>query len=129
MMVACAASTCVESMNGGSDDRTGLSTTGDSRADSDRRPRPGPSVRLDQLSIAVLEPYLIGLGDTEIGRLTGSRRTFTREAVAVAAHPSRAQRAYEEAGFTVEGRRRDVLRWDGAWHDDLVMAALNPASA
>ena len=41
----------------------------------------------------------------------------------------RAQRAYERAGFAVEGRRREVLRWDGAWHDDLVMAALNPASA
>ena len=50
-----------------------------------------------------------------------------RVELAVFAFNPRAQRAYEKAGFVVEGRRRHVLRWDGAWHDDLVMGALNPA--
>ncbi|MFI1159509.1 GNAT family N-acetyltransferase [Streptomyces sioyaensis] len=36
----------------------------------------------------------------------------------------RARRAYEKCGFEVEGRLREALRWDGEWHDVLVMAAL-----
>ncbi|MEV6566662.1 GNAT family N-acetyltransferase [Streptomyces kronopolitis] len=36
----------------------------------------------------------------------------------------RARRAYEKCGFEVEGRLREALHWDGAWHDVLVMAAL-----
>lgn len=36
----------------------------------------------------------------------------------------RARRAYEKAGFTVEGRRRDALLWDGAWADSLGMGIL-----
>ncbi|GES28714.1 GNAT family protein [Streptomyces angustmyceticus] len=38
----------------------------------------------------------------------------------------RARRAYEKCGFEVEGRMREALFWDGAWHDVLVMAALRP---
>ncbi|UZJ24171.1 GNAT family N-acetyltransferase [Rhodococcus antarcticus] len=164
-------------------------------------------VELRPLTADVLEPYLVGLADPEIGRLTGTHVTFARaeverwlrtraeqpdrldwsvhratdgefvgEAVlneidldsfsagyrvwllpehwgrgygtevtrlvlehafgelglhrvelSVFAFNPRAQRAYEKAGFVLEGRRRDALRWDGTWHDDLVMAALNPA--
>jgi len=164
-------------------------------------------VRLEQLTVEVLEPYLVGLADPETSRLTGTHATFPREvveqwlrtraeqtdrvdwavhraadgeflgeavlndldvdngaasyrvwllrshwgrghgsevtrlvlahafevldlhrvALSVFAFNPRAQRAYENAGFVVEGRRRDVLRWDGAWHDEIVMAALNPA--
>ena len=36
----------------------------------------------------------------------------------------RARRAYEKAGFTVEGRQRDALLWDGAWADSLSMGIL-----
>jgi RimJ/RimL family protein N-acetyltransferase len=36
----------------------------------------------------------------------------------------RAQRAYEKCGFVVEGRRRDALRWDGAWVDAITMSVL-----
>ena len=36
----------------------------------------------------------------------------------------RAQRVYEKCGFTVEGRRRDALLWDGAWVDAVSMAIL-----
>jgi len=36
----------------------------------------------------------------------------------------RAQRAYEKAGFVVEGRRREALRWDGEWVDAIVMSVL-----
>ena len=38
----------------------------------------------------------------------------------------RAGRAYEKAGFVVEGRRRDALLYDGAWVDAITMAALAP---
>lgn len=36
----------------------------------------------------------------------------------------RGQRAYEKAGFVREGVRRQALRWDGAWHDVIVMGVL-----
>lgn len=38
----------------------------------------------------------------------------------------RARRAYEKCGFEVEGRMREALFWDGAWHDVFVMAARRP---
>ena len=38
----------------------------------------------------------------------------------------RAQRAYEKAGFVVEGRFRDALRWDGEWFDEMMMSVLAP---
>ncbi|MGW2391145.1 GNAT family N-acetyltransferase [Streptomyces lydicamycinicus] len=41
----------------------------------------------------------------------------------------RARRAYEKCGFEVEGRLREALYWDGAWHDVLVMAALRSRRA
>ncbi|MEU9120868.1 GNAT family protein [Streptomyces sp. NPDC048506] len=42
----------------------------------------------------------------------------------VFAFNDRARRAYEKCGFEVEGRMREALFWDGAWHDVVVMAAL-----
>lgn len=36
----------------------------------------------------------------------------------------RAQHVYEKAGFRVEGRKRDALRWDGQWYDAIVMSIL-----
>lgn len=36
----------------------------------------------------------------------------------------RAFRSYEKCGFVLEGRMRQSLRWDGEWHDTLIMAAL-----
>ncbi|WP_278046475.1 GNAT family N-acetyltransferase [Leifsonia shinshuensis] len=41
----------------------------------------------------------------------------------------RAQRAYEKAGFVVEGRRRDALLWDGEWFDAIVMGCLSNVEA
>jgi len=37
----------------------------------------------------------------------------------------RAQRAYEKCGFSHEGRLRHALRWEGRWHDELLMAILS----
>lgn len=31
---------------------------------------------------------------------------------------------YERAGFREEGRRREVVFLDGAWHDEIVMGLL-----
>ncbi|BFV59094.1 GNAT family protein [Kitasatospora sp. CMC57] len=36
----------------------------------------------------------------------------------------RAQRVYQKAGFSLEGRLRQSHHWDGKWHDTLLMAAL-----
>jgi RimJ/RimL family protein N-acetyltransferase len=36
----------------------------------------------------------------------------------------RAQRAYEKAGFVVEGVFRDALLWDGQWVDEVMMSVL-----
>ena len=36
----------------------------------------------------------------------------------------RARRAYEKAGFTVEGCQRDALLWEGDWADSLTMGIL-----
>ncbi|MDK1360842.1 GNAT family protein [Arthrobacter sp. zg-Y1219] len=47
-----------------------------------------------------------------------------RVALEVFAFNPRAQRAYEKAGFTVEGRQRNALRWDGAWVDAVSMGML-----
>ena len=36
----------------------------------------------------------------------------------------RAKRVYEKCGFRTEGRRRDVLHWDGEWFDAETLAIL-----
>ena len=38
----------------------------------------------------------------------------------------RAVRAYTAAGFAIEGRRRENVFHDGRWHDELLMAQLEP---
>ena len=37
----------------------------------------------------------------------------------------RAQRVYEKCGFQLEGRLREAVRWEGQWHDELVMSVLS----
>ncbi|MER8091342.1 GNAT family protein [Streptomyces sp. NPDC087532] len=49
-----------------------------------------------------------------------------RISLGVFAFNPRARRAYEKAGFVVEGVRRDALLYDGAWVDDIVMSILAP---
>jgi RimJ/RimL family protein N-acetyltransferase len=67
-----------------------------------------------------------GLG-TEVTRLVTAcafAMGLHRVELQVYAHNPRAQRAYEKAGFRVEGRLRDVLLQDGRRIDAVVMAAL-----
>ncbi|KDN86239.1 GNAT family N-acetyltransferase [Kitasatospora cheerisanensis] len=49
---------------------------------------------------------------------------LNRVSLGVYAFNGRGQRAYEKAGFKVEGVRRQVLRYDDRWIDDIDMAAL-----
>ncbi|GAA1552061.1 GNAT family protein [Kribbella sancticallisti] len=49
-----------------------------------------------------------------------------RVELGVYAFNPRAQRAYEKAGFVVEGIRRQALKWDGDRYDDVIMAVLAP---
>jgi RimJ/RimL family protein N-acetyltransferase len=37
----------------------------------------------------------------------------------------RAQRVYQKCGFSHEGRLRNAVRWEGQWHDELLMAILS----
>jgi len=48
-----------------------------------------------------------------------------RVALGVYAFNPRARRVYEKCGFVVEGRRRDALRWDGSWCDEIMMSVLS----
>ena len=70
-----------------------------------------------------------GLG-TEATRLVVGygfeRLDLHRISLGVYAFNPRARRAYEKAGFVVEGTRRDALHYDGAWVDEIVMAVLAP---
>ncbi|MCO1656487.1 GNAT family N-acetyltransferase [Pseudonocardia sp. S2-4] len=51
-------------------------------------------------------------------------RGLHRVSLGVFEFNARAQRVYEKCGFVVEGRCRDVLHWDGRWHDEIVMSVL-----
>ncbi|WP_149084076.1 MULTISPECIES: GNAT family N-acetyltransferase [Microbacterium] len=79
--------------------------------------------------IALAAPRWFGAGyGTEATRAV-LRHAFDtvglhRVELEVYAFNPRAQRAYEKAGFTVEGRRRHALRWDGQWIDAIVMGVL-----
>jgi RimJ/RimL family protein N-acetyltransferase len=75
-------------------------------------------------------------GDGALGRGYGTQATkavvaygfdvvgLHRIELGVYAFNPRAQRAYEKAGFTREGVRRDALCWEGEWHDEILMAVL-----
>lgn len=166
----------------------------------------GERVRLEPLTLAVVDDYFAALGDPDVGRLTGTHATFdrprveawlasrqehrdradwavvrvedgaflgeavlndfdsknesanyrvwlagphifdrgygteaTRLVIAYALRVCglhrvslgvydfnpRAQRVYEKCGFRPEGRLREALRWDGEWHDELLMSILS----
>ena len=75
-------------------------------------------------------PQLFGQGyGTEITRLVVDYALGTvglhRVSLGVYDFNSRAQRVYEKCGFSHEGRLREALRWDGQWHDELLMAVLH----
>jgi RimJ/RimL family protein N-acetyltransferase len=59
---------------------------------------------------------MLGYGFRELGLNRIELRTW--------AFNSRAIAAYTKAGFTVEGRRREVLFHDGVFHDELIMSVL-----
>jgi RimJ/RimL family protein N-acetyltransferase len=61
---------------------------------------------------------IVGYGFEQLG--------LHRIELGVFAFNPRAQRAYEKAGFVVEGVQRDALKWDGEWVDSIVMSMLAP---
>lgn len=73
--------------------------------------------------------HLFGQGyGTEITRLVVDYALDTvglhRLSLGVYDFNPRAQRVYEKCGFRHEGRRREALRQDGQWHDELLMSIL-----
>ena len=76
---------------------------------------------------------LLGSGHLDRGYGTEITRLVVEYALGVGLHRlslgvydfnPRARRVYEKCGFVLEGRLRDALRWDGEWHDELVMSVL-----
>jgi len=61
---------------------------------------------------------IVGYGFEQLG--------LHRISLEVYAFNPRARRAYEKAGFVVEGTLRDALLWDGQWVDATVMSILAP---
>ena len=49
-----------------------------------------------------------------------------RISLEVHAFNDRARHVYKKVGFVEEGVRRDALRWDGEWHDSVMMSVLRP---
>jgi RimJ/RimL family protein N-acetyltransferase len=60
---------------------------------------------------------IVGYGFRELG--------LHRIALSVAPFNQAGVRAYEKAGFTVEGRRRESVLHDGRWYDDVLMSILD----
>jgi RimJ/RimL family protein N-acetyltransferase len=81
------------------------------------------------LRIALVGPRVYGRGfGTEATRLVLAHAFETvgihRIALEVFAFNARAHHVYEKVGFVREGVLRDALRWDGEWHDAIVMSVL-----
>ncbi|WP_405140991.1 GNAT family N-acetyltransferase [Sphaerisporangium sp. NBC_01403] len=81
------------------------------------------------LRIALVGPRVYGKGyGTEATRLVLAHAFETvglhRISLEVFAFNARAHRVYEKVGFVKEGVLRDALRWDGEWHDAIVMSVL-----
>lgn len=78
--------------------------------------------------ILLAGPPVFGKGyGTEVTRLVLDYAFTTglhRVSLGVYDFNPRARRVYEKCGFQLEGRLRHALRWDGQWHDELVMAVL-----
>ena len=75
-------------------------------------------------------PHVFGQGHgTEITRLVVDYALGTcglhRVSLGVYDFNPRAPRVYEKCGFRREGCLRHALRWEGQWHDELLMAILN----
>ncbi|NPA31239.1 MAG: GNAT family N-acetyltransferase [Chloroflexi bacterium] len=68
-----------------------------------------------------------GYGTEAVQALTGIAfdiLNLHRVQLEVYEYNARARRAYEKAGFRLEGRRREAIFYRGAYHDSLLMAVL-----
>jgi RimJ/RimL family protein N-acetyltransferase len=79
--------------------------------------------------ILLAGPHVFGRGfGTEVTRLVlghAFSAGLHRVSLGVYDFNPRARRVYEKCGFQLEGRLRHALRWDGQWHDELVMSRLS----
>ncbi len=87
--------------------------------------------RSSRFAIGLHDPERLGMGlGTEATRLVVDYAfevlDLHRVGLTVMADNVRAVACYRKVGFEIEGRLRDTLWRDGRWHDDLVMAVLNP---
>jgi RimJ/RimL family protein N-acetyltransferase len=82
-----------------------------------------------EFRIALAGPSAFGRGfGTEAVRLVlefaFERLGVHRVGLDVADYNPRARRVYEKCGFVVEGVLRDGIRWEGKWHDSVLMSVL-----
>jgi RimJ/RimL family protein N-acetyltransferase len=84
--------------------------------------------RCGTLGIMLLRPYLGRGYGTDAVRLIvsyGFREVgLHRIQLGVFSFNARAMAAYRKAGFVEEGRRREAIRHDGHWYDDVQMSIL-----
>lgn len=83
------------------------------------------------LRIALVGPRAFGRGyGTEAIRLvldhTFSTTELHRISLEVFDFNDRAAHVYRKVGFVEEGVRRDALRWNGGWHNAIMMSILAP---
>ena len=86
--------------------------------------------RVAGFRIALTGRFGEGLGTEATGLVLGfafDQLSLHRVELEVFDFNERARKAYEKAGFQVEGVKRGGLLWDGVRHDVVLMAALDPA--
>ena len=86
-------------------------------------------VRKCTFGISLGDPAVWGKGYGTDATRVALRYAFlelnmNRVELLVYSYNERAQRAYEKAGFQLEGRLRDALYREGRYHDELVMSVL-----
>lgn len=85
--------------------------------------------RKARYAIGMFDPMFIGRGfGQEATRLVLAHAfddlALHRVELRVLAFNTAAVTAYQKVGFAIEGVERDSCRFDGAWHDDVMMAIL-----
>src|SRR5262245_5618551 len=86
--------------------------------------------RRASLAVGIDDKARLGLGLGREAIMLVLRYAFTvldlhRVSVRVVAYNTRALRAYEKCGFTVEGREREAAFVDGEWHDDIMLGIVD----
>jgi ribosomal-protein-alanine N-acetyltransferase len=89
--------------------------------------------RRARYAVGLLDRSILGMGlGTEITQAVVGygfdELQLHRIDLRVLAYNTRAIQCYTRCGFVEDGRERDAVLVDGAWHDDVIMSILEPAN-